>query len=117
MAHRLTTIRNADRIIVLSEGTIAEEGNHETLMTLKGLYYNLVTRQTNTIENEDDEEDDDDNSQVTQNVATVSQEYHSISLEHRDSTPEIGKVNLVSRFCTLFYKKVISGCGRTRKRR
>lgn len=41
IAHRLTTIKNSDRIIVLDKGEIAEEGNHESLMDKKGLYSNL----------------------------------------------------------------------------
>lgn len=41
IAHRLTTIRNADRILVLSDGRIAEEGNHEKLLERKGIYYQL----------------------------------------------------------------------------
>ena len=41
MAHRLSTIRNSDRIMVLTENGITEEGTHEELMTLKGQYYNL----------------------------------------------------------------------------
>jgi len=41
IAHRLTTIKNADRIIVLDKGTIIEEGNHESLMNQKGLYSKL----------------------------------------------------------------------------
>lgn len=43
IAHRLTTIRGADRILVLSENRIAEEGNHETLMKQRGIYYQLYT--------------------------------------------------------------------------
>lgn len=43
IAHRLTTIRGADRILVLSGSQIAEEGNHEELMQKKGLYYQLYT--------------------------------------------------------------------------
>ena len=45
IAHRLSTIRNADRIFVIQNGGIAEEGNHETLMGRKGLYYNLIMAQ------------------------------------------------------------------------
>lgn len=41
VAHRLSTIRNSDRILVLTEDGIVEEGNHEQLMALKGIYYNL----------------------------------------------------------------------------
>lgn len=43
IAHRLTTIRNADRILVLSENQIVEEGSHEELMEKKGMYYQLYT--------------------------------------------------------------------------
>ena len=41
VAHRLSTIRNADRILYIDNNTIAEEGTHEELMSLKGLYYAL----------------------------------------------------------------------------
>ncbi|MBQ9036298.1 MAG: ABC transporter ATP-binding protein [Erysipelotrichaceae bacterium] len=41
IAHRLTTIKNADRIIVLGKNGIEEEGNHETLLNNKGTYYRL----------------------------------------------------------------------------
>ena len=41
IAHRLTTIHGADRILVLSGNQIVEEGNHETLMKKKGIYYQL----------------------------------------------------------------------------
>ncbi len=43
IAHRLTTIHGADRILVLSGNQIVEEGNHETLMKQKGIYYQLYT--------------------------------------------------------------------------
>lgn len=41
IAHRLTTIQNADRILVLSEGKIQEEGNHRELLERQGIYYQL----------------------------------------------------------------------------
>lgn len=41
VAHRLSTIRNSDRIMVLTEEGITEEGSHEELMERKGIYYNL----------------------------------------------------------------------------
>lgn len=43
IAHRLTTIEKADRILVLSEGRLVEEGDHATLMRRSGLYYHLYT--------------------------------------------------------------------------
>ena len=43
IAHRLTTIHGADRILVLSGSRIVEEGNHDTLMKKRGIYYQLYT--------------------------------------------------------------------------
>lgn len=45
VAHRLSTVRNADRILVIDKGGILEEGNHETLMKQKGTYYKLYMNQ------------------------------------------------------------------------
>lgn len=45
VAHRLSTVKNADNIIVLENGEIVEQGNHETLTKLKGKYYELVKNQ------------------------------------------------------------------------
>lgn len=43
IAHRLSTVRNADEIIVLEKGTIIERGNHDALMAQRGRYYKLYT--------------------------------------------------------------------------
>ncbi|MBQ8456424.1 MAG: peptidase domain-containing ABC transporter [Prevotella sp.] len=45
VAHRLSTVRHADQIIVLDKGKIVEVGCHETLITKKGAYYQLVKNQ------------------------------------------------------------------------
>lgn len=45
VAHRLSTIRNCDRIVVLENGNIAEEGNYASLMQQRGLFYRLASRQ------------------------------------------------------------------------
>lgn len=45
VAHRLSTICNCDRIIVLDKGSIVEEGTFSTLMEKQGLFYELAKRQ------------------------------------------------------------------------
>lgn len=45
VAHRLSTVRDADKIIVLENGEILEEGNHESLTSKRGKYYELVKNQ------------------------------------------------------------------------
>lgn len=45
VAHRLSTVKNADKIVVLHEGEIVEEGTHESLALQKGYYYELVKNQ------------------------------------------------------------------------
>jgi len=45
VAHRLSTVKNADNIIVLNKGSIVEQGKHEELITKRGYYYELVKNQ------------------------------------------------------------------------
>jgi ATP-binding cassette subfamily B protein len=48
IAHRLSTLRSADRLVVVDGGKIAEVGTHTELMEREGLFYNLVTTQQQT---------------------------------------------------------------------
>jgi ABC-type multidrug transport system fused ATPase/permease subunit len=50
VAHRLSTIKNADKIVVLHKGKIREIGNHEELLSKEGLYYNLYKLQYKELE-------------------------------------------------------------------
>ncbi len=43
IAHRLSTVRNSDAIMVLDAGRIIERGNHESLIQKHGVYYSLYT--------------------------------------------------------------------------
>ncbi|XP_055301998.1 mitochondrial potassium channel ATP-binding subunit [Sitodiplosis mosellana] len=45
IAHRLSTIKNADLIVVMDQGKIVEQGTHDSLMKLKGYYYDLIRKQ------------------------------------------------------------------------
>ncbi len=46
IAHRLKTILNLNKIVVLKDGNVIEEGSHEKLLADKGFYYKLYTDQT-----------------------------------------------------------------------
>jgi ABC-type multidrug transport system fused ATPase/permease subunit len=48
IAHRLSTLRNADKIIVITDGVVAEDGTHHELLELDGIYARLHGRQYQT---------------------------------------------------------------------
>ena len=45
VAHRLSTIKNADLILVMNKGNVIEKGTHEELLKKRGFYYNLYNSQ------------------------------------------------------------------------
>jgi len=49
IAHRLSTLRNADRLVVLEKGKIVEVGTHSELVKLKGVYYNMLNKQRDAL--------------------------------------------------------------------
>ena len=60
IAHRLSTVKSANKIVALSDGQVGEEGTHTKLMARKGVYYNLYTRQSHTQEERCNDGDTDD---------------------------------------------------------
>ncbi|KAK0066802.1 ATP-dependent translocase ABCB1 isoform X7 [Biomphalaria pfeifferi] len=59
IAHRLSTIKNADIIVGFKDGVAVEGGTHDQLMEYKGIYYQLVTNQSHSKEEEDEESVDE----------------------------------------------------------
>ena len=53
IAHRLSTLRNANRLVVLDRGSVVEIGNHEALMAREGHYYRLYQAQARNVDTED----------------------------------------------------------------
>lgn len=53
IAHRLSTIRHSDQILVLNQGKIVEQGNHQDLLAMNGVYSNLLTDDTNIADDTD----------------------------------------------------------------
>lgn len=59
VSHRLSAIRGADKIVFIHEGKVVEEGSHDDLIKLEGMYYNMVhAGDIKMLETEEEEEDD-----------------------------------------------------------
>ena len=54
IAHRLSTLREANRLVVLDRGSVVEVGNHDDLMALEGHYYRLYQAQARNVDTEDE---------------------------------------------------------------
>ena len=52
IAHRLSTLRKADRLVVMDRGRIVEIGNHDELMAVEGHYYKLYQAQARNVDTE-----------------------------------------------------------------
>ena len=57
IAHRLSTLQRADRLVVLDRGQVVEEGSHEELMARQGAYYNLYQAQARNVDTDLDDAD------------------------------------------------------------
>ncbi|XP_055935282.1 ATP-dependent translocase ABCB1-like isoform X3 [Argiope bruennichi] len=93
VAHRLSTIRTADKIVVLKDGEVQEIGTHDELMLRKGIYFELVSTQTKT-----EEEDDDDIEEIEEIGKDISRLDRRISnLSNGSVEPIDGLPGVVNR--------------------
>jgi len=67
IAHRFSTIRNADNIVVLNKGEVAEQGTHDELLALRGIYWSLYQKDDQTIADDEEEITESDADAVTAN--------------------------------------------------
>ncbi|XP_060520775.1 ATP-dependent translocase ABCB1-like isoform X2 [Cylas formicarius] len=77
VAHRLSTIRNADRIIVFDQGRVVEEGSHQQLMEAKGAYCNMINSQGYTELNREDNKINDVQKRKCSRVKSMTFSSHS----------------------------------------
>ena len=85
IAHRLSTIRHADKILVLQHGEIVEEGSHVKLMARRGLYYQLVRRQTEQMENDKNVQLIESNSTTIAMDVPLTEKIYSTSFNTKES--------------------------------
>ena len=92
VAHRLSTVMNADQICVIDSGSISERGTHDELLQQEGLYYALVKRQlarkANLIE---EEEDTDEQSEAQQSEQQKAQKTGKAHYDNVDALIEQAK--------------------------
>eukprot|EP00730_Choanoeca_flexa_P006959 TRINITY_DN12253_c0_g1_i1.p1 TRINITY_DN12253_c0_g1~~TRINITY_DN12253_c0_g1_i1.p1 ORF type:complete len:792 (+),score=209.57 TRINITY_DN12253_c0_g1_i1:96-2471(+) len=75
IAHRLSTVRDADQVLVISKGNIVEKGTHDELVAQNGIYHKLVERQLQLSRSPlPDHDDKDDNNEDDDNVEGTSSE-------------------------------------------
>jgi ABC-type multidrug transport system ATPase subunit len=72
IAHRLSTIKNADIIVGIEKGQVVEYGSHNELMQRKGLYYELVTAQTEKEQAKQTEVDSDKENDMEEELARLA---------------------------------------------
>ncbi|KAF5286694.1 hypothetical protein FQA39_LY16177 [Lamprigera yunnana] len=85
VAHRLSTIRNADRIVVLNEGKVVEEGTHTELLSQKSAYYNLVRTQASPYDLPENVEDEDDVKFMEDKKSSVVENVYQLETEEEEN--------------------------------
>ncbi|XP_060520770.1 ATP-dependent translocase ABCB1-like isoform X2 [Cylas formicarius] len=77
VAHRLSTIRNADRIIVFDQGRVVEEGSHQQMMEAKGAYSKMINSQGYTELNREDDKINEVQTRKSSRVKSMTFSSHS----------------------------------------
>ncbi|KAJ8927496.1 hypothetical protein NQ314_020045 [Rhamnusium bicolor] len=101
VAHRLSTIRGANKIVVISQGQVVEQGTHDELMEKKNEYYNLVTTQVQSSELVQRSQTKESNAQFAEEMDNISigtqnqlVEYEEdVKQNKKDSVIEVIKMN------------------------
>jgi ABC-type multidrug transport system ATPase subunit len=120
VAHRLSTIRNADLIFALQDGIIKESGSHDDLMKLEGIYYNLVLAQQTDLAkkstNNDEKEllEQDLEQEILDKEFQKEESIISNQVKKNDKSP-ISKVFLMNKpewayILIGFISSIIAGC-------
>ena len=85
VAHRLSTVRNADLIVAIEDGKVKEKGTHDELMSLGGLYHSLVNRQ---MAGKHDDKNDFVESEEIQDEKILRQLSQQVSVKNADKKAE-----------------------------
>ncbi|CAD5210027.1 unnamed protein product [Bursaphelenchus okinawaensis] len=83
IAHRLSTVEKADRIFVIKKGQVIQEGNHQSLMAVDGVYKQLVRRQLLNKEKEDGKDGSGEDADVTPASTTADLQNEDLSSENK----------------------------------
>ena len=83
VAHRLSTVRNSDKIVAINNGVVEEEGTHDQLMEKQGLYHSLVTTQMNS-SMEDTIVNNNHKQQQEEEVVVCSDAMENLNLEEAE---------------------------------
>lgn len=97
IAHRLSTVERADRIIVIDKGSIAEQGSHKELLQNEGLYAKLVQRQLLGFEDSDMVKKQNVKDGIQRGAEGKSEGHININT-NRKMSPELCEENLSGGF-------------------
>ncbi len=100
VAHRLSTIRNADKIIVIHDGQVVEQGGHSELMLLGGHYHALVTAQMGNVERDGEMTEsslvvNDDNDEDANEIELIPQEVTLLQYTDEYATQRGNKIEII----------------------